>query len=355
MTQIESYKKSLRDKINHSLFSVIATSIILYFGAPVFIPLFIAIVIYFTLSDFLPKPSSSMLKRWTVSILATLTIALSFLSFLYAGSGPIYKIFQQTSTNLNKIERTLIFMREPIDQLSQAEEKVESLTESRSKNKPLKVSLEKQSFTGSALTFFQEFIADFFMTMIFLIFFFVYGDQFIVSFAHLTPFKYKGSSEKSILKELKKAASRYFITVTFINLCLGTLIGIALYCLGLNNALIWGILAGLLNFIPYIGCVAGSALVFIVALPQFDLGWPTYVAPCIYFIINSIEGQLITPVILGRTFCVNPLLIILTMGYLGFVGLFLAVPLLLIAKVIADNTYSFEPLASFMECRFDTK
>ncbi len=355
MTKNESYKKGLRNSINHGLFSFIAVTAILYFGSSLFIPLFLSLVLFFIVSPLLPNHSKGDFKRWVVSLLITLGLATTFLISIYSASTPLFGIFQETSNNLSKIERKLIFMKQPILKLNEAEEKMESLTKSDKKKGALRVSVEEESMTESAFSFLQQFMTDFFMVFIFLIFFCVYGDLFLLNFARFIPFDYKSAVEQSMIEKLKKGTSRYFITVTVINIGLGASIGLGLFCIGFTDPFVWGLLAGLLNFIPYVGCIIGSALVFIVALPLFELSWQTFAAPAIYFFLNSIEGQLITPVVLGRTFCVNPLIIVIMMGYLsflfGFVGLFLAVPLLLIVMTISDNTHSLEPLSKLLQCQ----
>jgi predicted PurR-regulated permease PerM len=130
----------------------------------------------------------------------------------------------------------------------------------------------------------------------------------------------------------------YFATVTLINLGLGVATGATMYWLGMPNPLLWGVVAFVLNFIPYAGSAITLALLTVVALVSFDgLGKPLAVAGC-YLVLTTIEGQIIQPILVGRRLDVSPLIVFLSLwvgGWLwGIAGVALAVPLLVTAKAL---------------------
>ena len=132
--------------------------------------------------------------------------------------------------------------------------------------------------------------------------------------------------------------SRYFATVTLINLALGVATTAAMYWLGMPNPLLWGVVAFVLNYVPYAGSAATLVLLTVVALVSFDgLGKPLAVAGC-YLLLTTIEGQFVQPILVGRRLDVSPLIVILCLwlgGWLwGIAGVALAVPLLLTAKAL---------------------
>jgi predicted PurR-regulated permease PerM len=132
--------------------------------------------------------------------------------------------------------------------------------------------------------------------------------------------------------------SRYFATVTLINLGLGVATTAAIYWLGMPNPLLWGIVAFVLNYIPYAGSAATLVLLTVVALVSFDgLGKPLAVAGC-YLFLTTIEGQVVQPILVGRRLDVSPLVVFLSLwfgGWLwGIAGVALAVPLLVTAKAL---------------------
>jgi len=132
--------------------------------------------------------------------------------------------------------------------------------------------------------------------------------------------------------------SRYFATVTLINLALGVATTTAMYWLDMPNPLLWGVVAFVLNYVPYAGSATTLALLTVVALVSFDgLGKPLAVAGC-YLFLTTIEGQFVQPVLVGRRLDVSPLIVFLSLwfgGWLwGIAGVALAVPLLVTAKAL---------------------
>ena len=143
--------------------------------------------------------------------------------------------------------------------------------------------------------------------------------------------------------------SRYFATVTLINIALGIATTAAMYLLGMPNPLLWGVVAFVLNYIPYAGSAAALTLLTVVALVSFDgLAKPLAVAGC-YLFLTTIEGQVVQPILVGRRLDVSPLIVILCLwfgGWLwGIAGVALAVPLLVTAKALGLGLGGTEPAA----------
>lgn len=132
--------------------------------------------------------------------------------------------------------------------------------------------------------------------------------------------------------------SRYIITISLINAALGASTAIVLKILGVEDALLWGVLAALLNFIPYVGSIIGLSILTLAGLTQYGVEWLALLPPLTYLVLNLIESQFVTPSVLGRNMRLNPLIVILWLiiwGWLwGAVGVLLAVPLLVCIKLI---------------------
>jgi len=141
--------------------------------------------------------------------------------------------------------------------------------------------------------------------------------------------------------------SRYFATVTLINLMLGIATTATMYWLGMPNPLLWGVVAFVLNYIPYAGSAATLVLLTVVAAVSFDaLGKVLAVAGC-YLVLTTLEGQVVQPILVGRRLDVSPLVVFLSLwfgGWLwGIAGVALAVPLLVAAKALRLELGASEP------------
>ncbi|MCF4099188.1 AI-2E family transporter [Maritalea mediterranea] len=144
-----------------------------------------------------------------------------------------------------------------------------------------------------------------------------------------------------IFNEVEQFISRYLISITFINIGLGLTMSFALWAAGIPAPFLWGMLAGLMNYITYIGPAIMMATLFGVGLVTFDTVNAALIPMIIYFIINGIEAQLVTPTVIGRAMMLNPFLVFFTITYWiwiwGPLGGFIAVPMLLIATTIVLN------------------
>jgi len=142
---------------------------------------------------------------------------------------------------------------------------------------------------------------------------------------------------KDILKDIQVNTTIYFGTLTVVNICLGIATTVLTWLVGLPHPFLWGTLAATLNFIPYLGAAIVIATLFVVGLIVFSALSKAVIAPLAYLGITALEGQLITPTLIGHRLTINPFLVFLSIAFWswmwGPVGAFLAVPILLCAMV----------------------
>ena len=194
------------------------------------------------------------------------------------------------------------------------------------------------------------------LTVVLLTFFFmVYVERLQRHAIALMPHRYQKWVTLEILQGLEREVSRYILTITIINTVLGLAVAGALYLIGLSlpNALLWGTLVALLNYAPYVGAfMAAGALLLMGLIVWDDLG-QSLLPVASYLVLQGIEGQLVTPIVVGQRMALSPLLLVLSLmlfGFLwGFVGLLLAVPLLVCAKMVLGRIEGLERWARLLE------
>jgi len=147
-----------------------------------------------------------------------------------------------------------------------------------------------------------------------------------------------------ILNDVEENLSGYLIVVTAINLSLGIVTTIMAYALGLPSPLLWGALAFTLNYIPYVGAGIMYVILFAIGLLTYPTLWGALLPPGIFALITLIEGQFLTPAILGRkVLMVHPLAVFLAIAFWawlwGPIGAFLAMPILIVATVTLNHLY----------------
>ncbi len=136
-----------------------------------------------------------------------------------------------------------------------------------------------------------------------------------------------------ILNEIERNLTSYLSVVAVINLSMGVLGGIIAWAIGLPDPLAWGVLAFVLNFIPYLGSLMMEGAMFMVGLVAFPSLTHALIAPLLYLACATLEGEIVTPSLVGRKFTLNPLMVFLSLVFWtwlwGPVGAFLAAPLLI--------------------------
>lgn len=156
----------------------------------------------------------------------------------------------------------------------------------------------------------------------------------------------------SVALRLRRDLSRYLLTITGINTVLGVAVGLSMWALGMPNPVVWGVMGGLFNFVPYLGAVAGVGVLALVALGTFDALLQVVLPPLVYLGLTALEGNVLTPAILGRRIRLNPVAILLSLmlwsWMWGIPGMLVAVPTVATLKAFADAYPSLGVLGEFL-------
>nr|WP_245622511.1 AI-2E family transporter [Pseudoxanthomonas dokdonensis] len=186
-------------------------------------------------------------------------------------------------------------------------------------------------------------------------FFMVYGQNLQRHAIALLPGRQQQKFTVGILQSIERAVSRYVLTISIINATVGLIFAAALWALDfpVSEALLWGTMAALLNFAPYVGPLIGVLAMLLVGFVTFDDPLPSMLPAACYLLLHTLEGQIITPIILGRQMALSPLILILALmvfGSLwGIIGLLLAVPLLVCVKLVLARVEGMEGWARLLE------
>ncbi|MFY9348848.1 MAG: AI-2E family transporter [Sphingobium sp.] len=141
-----------------------------------------------------------------------------------------------------------------------------------------------------------------------------------------------------VIQNVVDATSAYVITIAIINSCLGLAVAFALWVIGMPSPLMWGGIVALLNFVPYFGPMLAAALLGLGGLMVFDDVWVALLPAALQIGFHLVEANVITPMLLGRRLTMNPLLILVSLAFWGWVwgtpGALLGVPLLIIIQTV---------------------
>jgi len=156
----------------------------------------------------------------------------------------------------------------------------------------------------------------------------------------------------SALREIEDSLGSYLGSITLINAGLGLAIGLVMWAFGMPSPVLFGAMAFLLNFIPYIGALAGTAMAIFVALITYTGYQIPLMVGLSYFALTTIEGQLVTPFFVARRLQMNAVVVFLAVAMWAWLwsvlGMIVAVPVLVVASVICDHMPGLEKLGNFL-------
>jgi predicted PurR-regulated permease PerM len=141
-----------------------------------------------------------------------------------------------------------------------------------------------------------------------------------------------------VIQQVVDATSTYLGTITVINVTLGAVTALVLWQLGMDSPVMWGGIVAVLNYIPYLGPIAASLLLFLGGLMTFPDVWAALLPPAVFVGLHMVEANFITPLIVGHRLTISPLAILVSLSFWAWVwgttGALLAVPLLIIIKTV---------------------
>jgi predicted PurR-regulated permease PerM len=321
----------------------------LYFARALLLPFVLALLL-----NFLMRPVVRALKK--INIPEVAGAALVMIALLgSAGYGvirlstPAAQWINKVPESLRQIESKVGFFRRPLDGVNNAVEELTRIARMGAEKKP-EVEIKPPGISDIVLTGTREVLVKSSVMFILLYFLLASGDLFLRKLIKRIPTLHRKKELVRITREVEHRTSRYLYTVTGINILTGASIGVSMYLIGMPNPLLWGVMSGLLVFLPYIGPLIGISVVTIVAFLTFDGLAHILLAPAIYIALETIQGQIVTPLVLGLRFTLNPVAIFVWLifwGWMwGIIGAILAFPMLMIFKIFCDH---FQPLASVGE------
>lgn len=323
----------------------------LYLARDFVLPIVIAVIMALTL-----RPIVRFLARRRIPPVAT---AIVLMIGLVAGAGlatsaiflPILDWIDRAPEIGQELKEKLADLRGPAEAIAEAEAEIEEVT-SPSPRRPSSVIVQGPGFFSTAASGLLSLSAMLAVALLLLAFFLASGDLFYIkivqSFETLTDKK----RALQILSDIEREISRYLLTVTLVNLGLGLVVGTGLYFLGMPAPHLWGVVAALANFMPYIGGILGVGAAAVVAIVSFDSLSHALLVPAFYAACTAVEGQLLTPYVVGRRLQLNIVAVFISVALWawlwGIVGALIAVPLLVVIKTICDRVESMSSFGNFL-------
>ena len=331
---------------------VLAAFYTLYFARAFFFPIIFAVLL-----DFLLSPLIRALKR--ARIPEPLGAALVMLVLLGVAGGSIYELagparewVGKLPSSMQDAQNRLRQIRKPVEQVSKTAEQVEQATKITDQPKTPEVVVKGPSLTERLFGTTQTIVASLVEVLILLYFLLAAGDLFLQKLIKVLPQLRDKKKAVSIARETEASISTYLVTVTLVNAGLGIVVAMVMVLLKMPSPLLWGALAGLAEFVPYLGAAALMTLLGLAGLVTFDHVGHALLVPAAYVGVNFLQSQFVSPLVLGRRLTLNPVAIFIGLVFWwwiwGVPGAFIAVPLIATFKIFCDHIEALAPIGEFL-------
>lgn len=323
----------------------------LYFGKDVLLPLTLAILTTLTLSPIVRTLNKRGLRPGLTSPLIVLALAATLVLGAYALSVPLAEWFARAPEIGREIQWELRELRASLQAVEEAGKSVDQLS-GPAEPGVSEVVVREPGFLLTASSGVLAAMATAAIAALLTIFLLASGDDIHERIVNALPTFRDKRTAVEIVRAIERSVSRYLLTIALINTGLGVAVGLAMWGLGMPTPVLFGVMAALLNFLPYLGAILGVGIAGAVAIVTFDGLGATLAVPLVYLSLTSLEGNVVTPLVLGRRLELNAVAILVGVAFMGWlwgaVGVLVAVPLLVVIKTICDHLPSWKMLGAFL-------
>ena len=325
---------------------------LLYFAHAAFVPVALALLLALVLSG-----PVEALHRWrvprgasaAVMLIAILGILMALVNF---ASVPAQQWFAAAPHTLKVIEKKIRPLEQTMSRVDDLRNSAGSIGSSGHETAKPTAAAPEERAPALLLDATRGAVISVVTVIILTLFLLAGGPPMLARMVSAVASDLKSAHIIRVIENVRSELGRFYVTTALINVGLGLATAFAMMWCGMPNPFLWGIMAGILNFIPYAGSTITLLVLTIVAFVSFDgLGRVFAVAGC-YLALATIEGQIVQPLLVGRRLQLNPILVFLTLWFgglfWGVAGIILATPLLVALKVVAKNAAGGQPVLDFL-------
>jgi predicted PurR-regulated permease PerM len=348
--------------IDLNVLAVLAVLYTLYFARDFLLPIVYAILLNFLLSPVVRWLGRMRIKPPIGAALIILAIFAALGSGAFKLSTSVREWAVTAPATLVAAEQKLGKYIKPLQSASKTAEQVANAAGAAAgatptATKTAQVVVQGPSLASRAFGTGQRSIATILEVLILLYFLLAAGDLFLQKLVKVLPNTGDKIKAVSIARAIESSISTYLFTATSVNVVEGVVVAGIMYLWGMPNPALWGALVAILEFIPYLGALAMVVILGVAALTTFDSIGKTLLIPASFLMVNLIQGNLVSPVLLGHRLALNPVALFIGLAFWfwiwGVSGAFIAVPLLAMLKIFCDHIESLAAVGEFLGQRDD--
>ena len=274
--------------------------VVLKLAAPLVVPVVLAVFFSLLLAPLVSSLSRLQVPRalGAILVIASVTTLIGSLgSYLYE---PALDWVQRAPALATEIRQKLTPLREPVEQIGRVAEEVENITAVQTPAAAAEVTIAQPGIVDAIMAELPLLIGSTVIVLFLTFFFLASGESMMRKLARLGRNFAERRKLVLIALGIRQEITSYLVTVTIVNATLGIAVALSLHLLGVPNAILWGALAMVANYAPYVGAAIMFLLLAVVGLVTQDSLAAGLAVPASFLALTMLEGQLITPLILGR-------------------------------------------------------
>ena len=333
------------------LLAFLAVGVVLYVAQDVLIPVAVSLFLALLLTPAVDGLQRLKIRRGLAVTIVMLVVFATAAAAINAIWTPATEWLARAPQTMRQIDPRLRPLREMFERFDAVAERAGRLTQGDAAvaGKPAIVTPVAGESTAFAFT--KSFIEG--LTIIpFTLFFLLGGPPLLARMGASLAGNEASARTLRLTEAIRFEVGRYFGTITLINVGLGIATALAMMALGMPNALLWGVMTAVFNFVPYLGPIAAGVILACAGLITFPNLGQALAVPGVFIVLHLIEGQLVQPLTVGRRLEVNALVILLGVwvgyGFWGMAGILLATPVLVALKVAARYQPGWHVVGDFL-------
>lgn len=327
----------------------------LYFGRALLIPFTAAVLLGFLLAPVIRLLRTVGIPDMlgTIMVFATFigTLALSGWLLAPPASKWLARLpadAEQAERRLRDIIRSFGEVREAVDEVAQV-----SQPERPDAGEPDVVRVAPEPLSARILSSVRAFFVGAAGAAFLLFLLLSSGEAFLRRTVSMLPTLNQKKRLVRISHGIERDLSVYLVTTSIINVGLGIVVGFALFLIGVPNPVLWAVVVAILNYVPYLGGLAGVVMIALVSVASIEDTSRALMAPAAYLLLNGLEAYVVTPHIMGARFSLNPVAVFGAVVFWGWIwgipGALLAVPILTALSIVCSNVDRLRPISVFLQ------
>jgi len=323
----------------------------LYFASPILIPIITALLLSMLLAPFMGLLERVRVPRTLGALIVVVAAVGALLGIAASLRGPAQSWLSEPQ-RFSRLEEKLRPITASFEILQYAAGQLEKATAPRDGPSIQKVELTGSGLSGLLSTGIGHVASTIAAVIGLLYLFLVSGDTFLRKLVLVTSSLKDKKRAVEIVRNIETDISFYLLMVASINIAIGFVVMATTAILGISDPFLWGTLAAVLSFAPYVGEFAIVVLLSLAGILTFDNLIQAFVAPAVYFLLMTICWQGVVPFVVGRRMTLSPVAIFITIIVLGWmwgvIGALVAVPVLASLKIICERVGPLRPVAEFL-------